>query len=213
MSKNRDAGRLILEELPMFNEAARLFENEIQPDIQDAFNDTVKEWAIQHNWSSNVEWDWTPDSKTSLWLAPPGWSFKDQDGDDDANPCFWFGWSNRIGSENYHLVDLCGLSTDGMAFWFWLDPKAFSGVRALKSAVKPLVAEYEKRLAQLGFVVDDVNFYLPVRLDPAKLADAWGDDAYDELFAPLKDALDKLKEAQPMFNELVAKIPGRKTMA
>jgi hypothetical protein len=198
MSNEKDAGRLILADLALFNEAKVFFEKEIQPAVLDAFNEAVKDWANQHGWSSNAEWD-QDNGKLSLWLAPQ-WSFKDKKGGDDANPYFAFYWLDGGKSPSYPLADLCGVGSERMGFWFEVKDKGW------KKAVKPVVADYAEKLKPHKFVLKDIDFYRPLCLDPARLPDAWSEGDYDEILAPLVETLDALEKSWPIFNDLVTKV-------
>lgn len=63
-----------------------------------------------------------------------------------------------------------------------------------------------KDLAAIGFRNRGKgSFFLPIRLDAAKLASAWEDvqQDFDEALEPFEKALEKLKKAKPIFDQII----------
>lgn len=60
--------------------------------------------------------------------------------------------------------------------------------------------------SHLGFSQKNKGFlFLPLVLDSMKLATAYENDDYSEVFIPLTEALGKLEKAVPIFDEILAK--------
>ena len=202
MSDNKEAGRMILADLKMFNAAAVLFEQEIQPAFMAAMSETIQSWAEKRDW--HVEDGLDEDNH--LWLAPRAWCFKTQRDEDDADP--YFSWSRDTTDdveESYALADLCGVGTGISAIWFGYEIPG----KGWKKAVRSIGDNYAERLKCLGFSAfdkDENSFYLPLQLDASKLADAWMNDDYDELMEPLVTALDNLERAIPIFDEFMQEL-------
>jgi len=202
MSDNKEAGRLILADLKMFNAATVLFEQEVQPAFMEALGETLQSWAEKR--------DWHPENfLTELysWLAPRAWCIENKRGEDDANP--WFMWTLKTeddgDSNSYALADLCGVGTGISAFWFSYEIQG----NGWKKAARSIREKYADRLKSLGFSVFDnekTPFYLPLQLDASKLADAWMNDDYDELMEPLVTALENLERAVPIFDEFMQEL-------
>lgn len=202
MSDNKEAGRLILADLKMFNAAAVLFEQEVYPPIMEALGEATQNWAEKRDWHVEDGLD-----EGNLWLAPRAWCSKNQRDEDDANP--YFAWSRDSDDDNdiesYALADLCGVGTNISTIWFCYD---ISG-KGWKKAARSIGEKYDERLKSLGFSAfdkDEISFYLPLRLDASKLADAWMNDDYDELMEPLVTALENLERAVPIFDEFMQEL-------
>ncbi|CAI8951140.1 DUF4268 domain-containing protein [Pseudomonas sp. IT-P258] len=202
MNHNKQAGRMILGDLQLFNQAAVLFEQELEPEVLANFSELIQTWANDHRWSSMVDGE----DIVGYWIAPPKWSFKDEKGGDRANP--WYEIATVEESQNYCLANLCGVASTSVSLWFSVAEKdlGFEGKKAWKKSLQIVAQKYADYLKPLGFIYDDPYFHLPLKLDHAKLADAWGDDSYDELFEPLIAALEALEKAVPIFDEMIVEM-------
>ena len=202
MSDNRQAGRMILEDLQLFNQTVVLFEQEIEPEIRAKFSEATLTWAEEHGWSSFAD----DEDICKYWVAPLCWRFKDAKGDDSANP--WFQVFSAEESASYRLADLCSIGSTGLSLRFYVFEKGlgFEGKKVWKKSLKAFGDKYAERLKPFGLFYDERGFHCPLKLDPTKLADAWGDDSYDELFEPLIAALDALEKAVPIFDEMIAEM-------
>lgn len=205
MSDNKSAGRVILSELKMFNEAAVLFEQEVHPAFMNAFGEAIQNWAKEHGWSSSVD----PDDPSYL-LAPPAWNLNNKKRDDDPGARFYWGLTED--DSGYILANLCGVGSVITGLWFALDEKAFGGKRLWKQGLQAIASKYIERLKPLGFAYAEPDFYLPLRLDSGKLADAWSDDIYDDLLEPVVVALNTLDKAVPIFDELITEMRSRNSL-
>jgi hypothetical protein len=202
MSNKKDAGRTILGSLELFNQAVVLFEQELEPEVRTKFAEALQGWADQHGWTAKTD----SDDINEYWIAPPGWSFKEENGRDNANP--WFALAQAEHSNSYALSDLFGVGSTSVNWWFCVHEKGlgFEGKRAWKKSFQAVAGKYAEHLNPLGVLYDEESFFLPLKLDPTKLADAWSDDDYDELFGPLIAALDILEKARPILDEMVNQI-------
>jgi len=209
MSDKKEAGRIILKNLAMFNEAAVFFEYEIQSEIQDEFTKIISKWIEQNNqWEiANEEnefiWEIT-DSSSWLSFTPSKWNYE--------TAWFYFGWLDKVESPiNYALTDLCGISSTRMGFCFNINQVAFGGVKKWNSSLGQHSNEYIEKLKEFGFIFEkglgSINtFKLPVKFDLEKLVVAWETDDYEEAFKPLIEALDNLKKSWTIFDELINKV-------
>lgn len=210
---DKEAGKLILADLAMFNQAVLLFEKEVSPEIQKEFADAIEAWAKQddRNWLCNIDWDWGRTDRSCIWVAPPKWRIEgvaDADRIEDASPFFALVWADGTSTDSYPLVELCGVGSKSMGFSFEINNDTFPGVNAKvwKNTMKPLCAEYAEKLKLKGFDFDgDIYFIQPLKLDSAKLAKDYDAEDYNESFAPLLTALDALGEAWPIFDEMITK--------
>ncbi|MDO8775426.1 MAG: hypothetical protein Q7K57_43305 [Burkholderiaceae bacterium] len=200
MNERKEVGRMILADLQLFNQAVVIFGEECEPEIWDHFSMAIQEWTHENGWSCVLNKD-----ITGNWFSPPEWSHKGDKGCNDANLGFVI---DLDASPSYFVADLCGIGSAPVGLWFWVTEKAlgFENKKAWKKSLQMVAEKYATRLKPLGFVYDELGFYLPLSLDPRKLADAWVDNSYEELFEPLVAALDKLKASTPIFNEMLAEM-------
>jgi len=202
MNHNKQAGRLILENLDLFNETAILYET-IESDIYAKLCELIQIWTNSRDWTV----DFLDGLGGSKLYSPV---FRDENFPDRSNA--WFEILVIQDTSDYFLADLCGVGTTTVGFWFGADAKAlgFENKRAWNKRLQSVADRYGDRLSQFGIKLDD-RFYLPFTLDQKKLADAWADDIYDELFQPIKTALGTLENAVPIFDEMLREmrsIPG-----
>jgi len=195
MSDNKEAGRIILADLKMFNEAVILFEQEIDPAFWLEFNKAIECWAKDRRW--NIGGDMELENKYS-WLAPEVYEEK-----------LRFDFKSDVKQENgwlsYSLANLCGVGTaiGGLLFSYEVEGKGW------KRAARSIRDDYTDRLKPLGFSTsnsDENPFYLPLQLDASGLVDAWINDDFDELLCPLVTALGNLEKAVPILNEFVEEV-------
>ena len=219
MSDKKEAGRVILKNLAMFNEAAVLFENEIQLEIQKEFTEIISRWIEKNNeWEITNEenefiWDIT---KPSSWLSfiPSKWvgSTATIKRNPYETAWFYFGWLDNVESPiNYALTDFCGISSARMGFGFNMNPTVFGGVKKWNNSFGQHSHEYIEKLKEFGFFFENgwrntTTFNLPVKLDLEKLVVAWETDDYEEAFKPLIEALDNLEKSWSIFDELINKV-------
>jgi len=65
MSDNKEAGRMILADLKMFNAATVLFEQEVYPAIMEALDEAIQNWAAKRDWHVEGTLE-----DYNLWLTP-----------------------------------------------------------------------------------------------------------------------------------------------
>jgi hypothetical protein len=198
MNQNKEAGRMILADLQLFNQAAVLYENEVQPEILTSVTNVIKAWIDDQGWRGDIGDDSLDDS----WLAPGRWGFTNAKNIDDAK--VFFGLCRTSDDASYALADLCGVGSASFRFWFVVDdPLIKKPKKKFDLAWQSLLQNYNGKLKPLGFVLEGTSFYLPLRLDPDHLVAAWGDDNYEDLLAPMGTALDVLAQATPIFQQLL----------
>ena len=206
MSESRKAGSIILANLAMFNESAILFENEIQPAFLQAFDNITGEWAGEEKWiglflNHTDEYTWLAPSE---WLTP----FSEEENDVVA----WFNLEYGHGEgDAYDLADLCGVGQDDMGFTLRIKYGEFGGKSKWNKFFKTLPVSISSRLQALGF--NDCGqgvFFIPIKLNPNLLANAWENEDYEEIMQPVIAVLENIKQSVPIFDELfsLAKAAG-----
>lgn len=201
MTDTREAGRIILENLGMFNEAAILYEESIQPEIFKEIEELVKDWADEQGWKHVADWE-----DLNIWVAPVEWNASGNNEDAPSKAWFYLGWEDSD-SNSYHLADICGTGQTAMGFWFLVNHPTF--VRKTWNSFLKSIPAISRNISEIGFVDKGKSkegvYFLPVTLSHQELATAWVNEDYAACFKPIEDALATLKEAQGIFDELLAK--------
>jgi hypothetical protein len=204
MSTEREAGQLILAQLKIFNEAAVLFENVISVSIYEGIDECVRDFADNNDWSGKYRFHI---DDRSCWLAPKQWITNP--GEDKPERKAWFN-VGRHGDDDYWTASFCRVATQGgeAGFFFETDPACFGGPKAWKACVPKFPKEVITKLEGLGFRNERNGiFFLPVLLNNQSLAQSWLDNGKfahdDDSFAPLRNALEKLKDAVPLFDGIM----------
>lgn len=201
MNPNKQAGRMILTDLQLFNHAAVLLEKEIEPEILFSFTKVIQDWIKESNWIAELN----DENIDYSWIAPEIWRYEGLRGCDDANP--YFSLDRAVESDSYSLADLCGVGTVDYSFWFVVDEKRLEiPKRKFKISWAAMVQNYIGRLKLLGFIYDGSRFHIPLRLDAARLADAWDEGDYEDFLVPLVVVLKSLAQAVPIFQEMITEL-------
>lgn len=205
MSEENKAGHLILSQLRMFNEAVILFENVVSPAIEKGLDNIVESFADDNNWDGKFEF---ASEDADLWVAPNHWIINP--GEKKLKPKAWFGIDYIDGDNDSWVALLCGVAShDGQAgFMFSVDHSLFGGKVAWNTCAKKLSKELISRLTSLGFQNrNNGEFFLPVTLNNQLLAQSWLEFGEftkdDDSLIPLREALEKLKQAVPIFDHIM----------
>ncbi len=213
MADEYQAGKMILAEIGMFNDAAHLLEEVVQPAVLGAIDECVETFVNTELWGGNFK---LAGDERDCWLAPAQWIVgKDKNGDVAKA---WFSIDKFKDKEDYWTALLCGHGSAecDVGFVFRVDPGVFGTVAAWSKYLSGLDQEKVSVLVKNGFKLGDneenkKTFFLPIRLDSKKLADIWGDRgqfaASDDCFEPVKEALEKLKMAWPIFDDILKSWP------
>lgn len=199
--EERQAGALLLSQLKMFNQAAVVFENQIEPAFSKGFDQCVKQFVMTSDWhgESDIEED------DYLWISPSSWYVSE-----DKCKCWFENYQTESGEKDYLLAVLTHNATEKTAYGFrlTLDTGIYGGVRNLKHYVNEKTRPVLERLAAMGFEDHGKgNFFIPLYLDVGQLTECWREygkfPPEHALFDPLKHVLAKLKEAVPLFDEIL----------
>ena len=213
MTSEFQAGKMILSQIGMFNEAVDLFGNVVEPALLGAIDECVEAFAKAEQWVGIFE---LAGDESDCWLAPAQWNVDQESTDPD--------WKARFALETFNDEDdywtalFCNQGRAGgeAGFMFDADEGTFGKKRAWNNYFKCIDVALIDDLKKLGFkIVDNTDgkktFILPIQLDSGKLAAIWGDDGEfgesDECFNPVKEALEKLKMAWPIFETILKAYP------
>lgn len=204
MAEENQAGKMILSNIGMFNEAVVLFEKIIEPAIMKSIGECVEAFAKSEQWINYFD----NDDGLDCWLAPSQWNV-----DSDPKAKFDLNYTNDDdGFDCWHALFCNQGSTGGEAgFMFYADEVLFGKKRAWNNNFKTIDGALVDKLKNIGFKVVDNDgkktFFLPVHLDALQIAEIWGNDGEfsgdDSCFEPLKSAMEKLKMAWPTFDAIL----------
>lgn len=213
MAEESQAGKLILSQIGMFNEAVILFVNVVEPALLGAVDDCVEAFAKAEQWDGLF--DLADDSDCRL--APAQWNVGEES--DDFDPKAWFAIDVIKDNDDYWSALLCNQGSQGgeAGFMFGVDKGTFGKKREWNKLFSKIDAAMLTKLEKLGFkIVEDEGcktFFLPIHLDAAMLAETWGkDDEFsdaDPCFEPVKAALETLKTAWPIFDVILNACPAK----
>jgi len=203
--EERKAGRLILSQFKMFNQAAVLLEQTLLPAFWKGFDQCVERFVIDNAWAG----EFTLEQKEYCWLAPKQWVV-------EGTSCkAWF--ENHVTQNNkydYWLALLTGCATEKARFGFQFRPgfDYLGGAKAFNDYAKAIKPEFIQQLADLNFEHQGKGkFFLPIFLDTNKLAECWYENAEfshdDEVFTPLREALSHLEKSYEIFDEMIQAAP------
>lgn len=209
MTQNHTAGTLLFKQLKTFNESVVYFEQTLQPALLKAIQDCVEDFCSSGSgWHGHFDFPEESDCR----LAPLHWLI--EQGEEEVS--FQKQTHKAIiyidcieDNDDYWSALFCGVGTAGgeAGFMFDCDGKAFGGKNAWKRCVRQATSQLDQ-LAKLGFKdLGDGNFFLPVRLNTDALASTWEEsgkfDKDDDCFQPVRDALECIAKAAPVFDALM----------
>lgn len=209
MTQNHTAGTLLFKQLKTFNESVVYFEQTLQPALLKAIQDCVEDFCSSGSgWHGHFDFPEEFDCR----LAPLHWLI--EQGEEEVS----FQKQTHKAIFKIHYIEdnddywpalFCGVGTAGgeAGFMFDCDGKAFGGKNAWKRCVRQATSQLDQ-LAKLGFKdLGDGNFFLPVRLNTDALASTWEEsgkfDKDDDCFQPVRDALECIAKAAPVFDALM----------
>lgn len=213
MANEFQAGKMILSDIGMFNEAATLFRNVVEPAVLGAIDECVEAFAKDEHWVGGFEV-----ADELCWLAPKEWNVGADSADLDCNAWFQISNNNDPDDNDYWTAAFCNEGSAGgeAGFMFYADAGRFGKKTAWNKFFSTIDENAIAELKKLGFKNTDNDegyktFFLPIQLDAMALAETWGKDGEfsdtDSCFDPVKAALEMLKRAWPLFDSVLKACP------
>lgn len=200
MSESKKSGEFILNNLQIFNEAVCFFEKSITPKIEDGIDNCIEEFSNENDWDGHFNFE----EKAETWLHPKNW-----ENEEGLEAWFEIDCTESDDDDNYWLALFCNKASNNCeaGFFFDVETKNFGGKRAWDAHLKSIPEEQKASLKEIGFKQFKGRFFLPLTLCNEELAKSWqAEDPFtpdDECFAPLRDALEKLKQSAPIFEAIM----------
>lgn len=215
MANEFQAGKMILSQIGMFNEAAKLLEQDVETSVLGAIDECVEAFVKTEQWVGNFELAGDDDDST-CWLAPAQWSVGEDHNDPDAKA--WFALDNIKDDTDCWTALFCNQGSAGgeAGFIFGADEGIYGKKMAWNKSFRQIDEASISALKKLGFKIvenDDgkQTFFLPIHLEAVALAETWGNDGefsnVDPCFDPVKSALATLKTAWPIFDAILNAFP------
>jgi hypothetical protein len=215
MSKER-TGALIIRNLRLFESASKLFNIEIETGIFKAIDELTEGWAAKTKWRGSFDF-----VEDTIWIAPPHWvplseptkgvrkkvvkeepyaRFELFGGEGDT-------LSAEATEDYWWLSRLCGVGSGEMGFR-WQPDEGDLGIRGKKARWKTFIRERAPASVEKGFKFepDQGRFFLPVRVDPSRLAQAYESGSVEDGLEPITQALTRIEEVVPHFDNLLREI-------
>lgn len=196
MTDIRKAGTMILENLEMFNEAVILYKTKIHTEVGEELNTVIENWAKECNWKVEDAWG---SAGECIAVAPPDWDIERS----------WFELyyldESEISESSFMIADLCGVGENKFVFQFKVEYRSFGGRTEWNRIFRSVPNEITKKISNCGFSYKNGigDYYLPVSIDCKKLAIAWNEEDYADVFEPITVVLDKLKNSKTHFDDLL----------
>ncbi|MDP0328674.1 hypothetical protein Q7Z90_07610 [Glaesserella parasuis] len=205
MSKQA-AFKLIIENIQMFDEASHLINDDFDSELFNAVDNVIKEFEF--DFECKGKFDFVKERESRFY--PSHWLANSSDGT-DANDCYahyYFGFESEETGKAIHYWGITSLFSNAermvLGFYSWKKQFSKCGNKDWKEFMIEQNKKYTK-LEKLGFKFNtkEHDFYLPIKpLDPKKVIENYPDSLEDAM-EPIRDALKTLKEAHPIFNEIV----------
>ncbi|MBM6593091.1 hypothetical protein [Microvirga pudoricolor] len=220
MSKEQ-TGALLIRNLRLFEDASKLLRHDVEKTVFDAIDKLIEDWASKANWIGQYDFI---DEQT--WFAPPHWgpqatsiavrsptkgAGKKQEDDAHAWFGFWGGenddLSDALTEDHWYLTRLCNVGSGELGFRWHITDGEF-GIRGKKAKWKSFIRERASGFTAKGFKfeADAGSFFLPVRIDPTRLAQAYESGSVEDGLDPVRQALVRIAEVIPQFDRLHAEI-------
>lgn len=203
MSKKKEAFKLIIENIQMFDDASNLLDDEFDGEIFEAIDSVIKNF--ESKWENPRYF--TQDRYSIFY--PPEWIAPNQNKSENFYAHYYidFGYKESE-KERINYWDITALFSDveGIVLGFYSYGRQFlkCGTKDWKVFMSEQYKLYPK-LQQLGFKhnVKGGSFYLPINPLNDQLIIKNYPDSLRDAMEPIREALNTLKEAHPIFDEIV----------
>ncbi|STO53655.1 Uncharacterised protein [Canicola haemoglobinophilus] len=206
MNSKKEAFKLIIENIQMFDEACQLIDKEISKQIFEKIEDVIRmnsQYSGRFNFINNKDFKFYPEK----WLN----STQNKEDPQNSYAHYYFGFLSAESNNNVgtclSITPLFSHKQDSMVFGFYSYIKC--SAKDWKNFIKEMNEEYPQ-LNQLGFKWNpkEGSFYIIIPpLDKQKIIESYPD--FDDAFEPIENALDILIEAKPIFDEIIEKAKTR----
>jgi hypothetical protein len=198
MSDQPELDSLIVSHLADLEDALVRLEEFVEPRLGGGVNDILERFMSRTGWPGKADW-----SENHLWVAPTSWRTEEGSSRDDFGAYFEFEIipGQDEAEDYYSITSLAGVgsATYGLRW---------NQNQLNKTQWKKFIQAQTERLDNLrkkGFHFDarSKRIHYPVRVDHARLVEAFREDSFDEALAPLVAALEAALASEAAFEELL----------
>jgi hypothetical protein len=213
MTSEFQAGKMILSQISMFNEAVVMFETVIEPAAMGAIDECVQAFAKEEKWDGGFK---LKGENEDCWLAPKQWDIAEKDDEPQSKAWFAIDYIQRQGDYQAALFCEQGSAGGKAGFLFKVNPGVYGTEAACSKYLRSLNGDKIEQLRKFDLELVEYKkgkstFFLPIVLNAESLAETWGNSgefsAENPCFEPVKVALEKLKMAWPIFDGILKAWP------
>lgn len=200
---------LIIQNIQLLEQSRELLENTVEKKFFDTIDQIIKNNIQSFDENFIGVYNFYEDH---TWFLPNGWSLESFDIENSKTHNNVYAYYELIpegvNDENYwQLSNFFQNENDKATFHFTLWKNSFSNCS--KTAFKFFCSEQNNKfleLKKLGFQfnLDDQSWYLPIPfLNQEDVIQNYKNDTLEDALTPIKNSLDILTQAHPIFNEIV----------
>ncbi|MBU5638733.1 hypothetical protein KOM00_18570 [Geomonas sp. Red69] len=199
---SKEAGSLIIKSMFVFEEVFREYLDSVGPAVYSEISALIEKPAQHEKWTGSFDL-WEEDE---VWFAPLEWAEDGTKEDFKAYYCLDYINDGKVLDEYlYHISPILGITATQAGFSFALERKYIGNPKV--GDLKKFCQNHRNydSLIGIGFrQTSNGKLFIPFKVDATALADAYANDTIVDALQPIADALEKLRNAHPLFAELVA---------
>lgn len=208
---NKEAGSLIIKSIAIFEDVCKEYDAKIGPDIYGEISKLVATLIQSNQWAGTADL-WNEDD---LWFAPFEWKTAENEEDEGFKASYNFDLiknSKSTSHEDYifHISPILGIGSTQAGFTFNLERKNIGNPKAgdLKKFCQSHFLYNE--LSERGFMqINNGDWFIPFKLDPDALADAYANDTIVDALQPIVDVLVTIQDAHTLFMQLLDDVEAK----
>jgi len=209
MSDNKEAAALVMRNIAMLEDVTKVYNEMVGPDFCEEVDRIISGWISDSEWAGESKlWD-----DDEMWFAPSSWQRLDKNKDYEESEDYdaYYSWTFvKDGKMHDEIDDFYWISpflgVGQFQVGFCLNVKFTNLGYQKKNMWKKFLQEHDlsEKIRELGFIqLNDGTWFLPWKLDANLLADAYLSDTLVDALQPLALALEKIKEAHPLFEKVI----------
>lgn len=199
MSK-KEAFKLIVENIEMLDDACQLVANTFDEELFLAIYNVIKENISQHYDSESIFS--IDDNNIDIRFYPTSWNNQHNKSKSNSIGYFYFNFSSDEFNESgsyFRISPLFSNTKESIGLVFHVNMLTKKDKKTL------ITQDIHNELAKLGFKFNKAyySFYLPIKpLNPQLVIENYPDTLEDAM-DPIREALETLKKAHPIFDKIV----------
>lgn len=198
---DKEAGKLIIQNIDLIENAYALLDTDISKEVFGVINMKIKSWANDKQFVG--EYNFLGDEENETYFYKSEWKMRGGEPKDKWICRFSCDCTDPDKSESLYLTHLCGFGGQRMGFVWEFNYNHFSNMK--KKDLRALLISYKKRLPdKFYFNTTDNHYITEFMVKATDLAEAYAEDNIEDCLTSVDDALSTIKEAIPIFDDIVA---------